>query len=148
MPQSLAKILLHIVFATKYRVHSIPDLVLPSLHAYIAEQCRRMGAEAYRVGGTGNHIHVACSLPRTITVARLLEEIKKASSKWMKARVGGFQWQDGYGVFSISTSHIRALISYIEMQEDHHRRHSFEDEVKGVCIKNNIPYDAVNEFFR
>ena len=84
MAQSLSKVLLHIVFSTKNRQKTIPKHLRAKLHAYLAGVCRAKGSEAYRVGGTDDHVHVACTLPRTLSMAKLVEEIKKPSSLWMK----------------------------------------------------------------
>ena len=94
-----AKVVLHIVFSTKNREHWIEDSIRPGLHAYLAGACRAVGSKAYRVGGTDNHVHIACTLPRTLTVNKLLEEIKKSSSAWVKKQDGKFRpfaWQAGY----------------------------------------------------
>ena len=77
MVQSLSKVLLHLVFSTKHRADLIPDDLEKEMHAYLADECRRQGSQAFLVGGTGNHIHIACTLPRTLTISKLLEEIKK-----------------------------------------------------------------------
>jgi len=79
MAQSLSKILLHLVFSTKNRANIIPNAIENKLHAYLAGVCRANGSNAFRVGGTANHVHIACTLPRTMTISKLLEEIKKSS---------------------------------------------------------------------
>ncbi|MFH0926347.1 MAG: transposase [bacterium] len=79
MSQSLSKVLLHIVFSTKMRQELISEEVRSGLHAYVAGACRAVGSEAYRVGVTNNHVHIACNLPRILTISKLLEEIKKSS---------------------------------------------------------------------
>ena len=84
MAQSLSRILLHLVFSTKERSPAIPPDLAGALHAYLAAACRMQGCEAYRVGGTEDHVHIACTLPRTLAVSKLLEEIKKTSSAWLK----------------------------------------------------------------
>jgi len=91
MPQSLAKVLLHVVFSTKDREKTIPQDLRLDLHAYLAGVCRAKGAEAYRVGGTSDHIHIACTLPRTLTMAKLIEEIKKPASIWIKQQASGIR---------------------------------------------------------
>ncbi|NLD93231.1 MAG: IS200/IS605 family transposase [Fibrobacter sp.] len=144
MPQSLSKILLHIVFSTKNRAKIILPELESELHAYLAEICRAHNCNAYRVGGTENHIHIACSLPRTITVSKLLEEIKTNSSKWMKSKsskCSSFAWQSGYGVFSISQSHLQSLVHYIENQHKHHGIKSFEDELLEFFKSYQIEFD-------
>jgi REP element-mobilizing transposase RayT len=144
MPQSLAKVLLHIVFSTKHREKSIPEPLLDRLHAYLAGACRTLGAEAHRVGGTRDHVHIACALPRTLTVAKLLEEIKKSSSVWIKRQPGGhrlFAWQAGYGVFSVGQSLLPALIEYIDNQREHHRTRTFREELVEFLEEYGVEYD-------
>jgi putative transposase len=129
MAQSLSKVLLHIVFSTKNRQKTISKYLRAKLHAYLAGVCRAKGSEAYRVGGTDDHVHIACTLPRTLTMAKLVEEIKKPSSSWMKQQEGGialFSWQAGYGIFSLGQSQLPALLRYIDNQEEHHRTKSFD----------------------
>jgi len=141
MPQSLSKMICHIVFSTKNRENLIPADQLEHLHRYIAECIRVVKGEAYRVGGTENHVHVACSLPRTVTAAMLLEEIKRPSSKWMKQFDPNFHWQDGYGIFSISQSHLDQLVRYIDNQKVHHKELDFKDELRGICDRYGVSYD-------
>jgi len=103
-----------------------------------------MKSEAFRVGGTDNHIHLACTLPRTLTQSQLLEEIKKSSSAWIKKQPGGsghFSWQAGYGAFSVSQSQLPALMRYIEGQEEHHRIKTFEQELVELLKKYRVGYD-------
>lgn len=141
MAQSLSKILLHVVFSTKNRTNSIPHEKQKSLHAYIAEVCRNKGSDAFRVGGTSNHIHIACTLRRTVTVADLLRTVKHSSSLWLNKSEKQFHWQDGYGVFSVSPAHLPPLITYIENQTEHHREITFKDELIGLCMKYGVDYD-------
>ncbi len=98
------------------------------MHAYLATVCRDCGCEAYRVGGTVDHVHIAARLARTITQANLLEKIKKTSSAWIKhqgSQYGSFFWQGGYGDFSIGWSQLEDLVRYIDHQEEHHRTQTF-----------------------
>ena len=144
MAQSLFKILLHAVFSTKSRTRLILDEFEGELHAYMAEICHAHKSQAFRVGGTSNHVHIACSLPRTITVSKLLEEIKKSSSKWMKQRsqrCSMFSWQAGYAVFSLGQSQLNSLIKYIDNQKEHHRKQTYKEEILELLRKYNIDYD-------
>ena len=144
MAQSLSKVLLHVVFSTKNREKTIPSHLRPKLHAYLAGVCRAKGSEAYRVGGTEDHVHIACTLPRTLTMAKLLEEIKKPSSIWMKQQEQGipnFSWQAGYGIFSLGQSQLPALIQYIDNQEEHHRTRTFKEELLELLEKYGVEYD-------
>jgi len=144
MPQSLSKVLLHVVFSTKNREKSIPRHLRTALHAYLAGVCRARGAEAFRIGGTNDHVHIACSLPRTLTMAKLVEEIKKPSSIWMKGQEGGtpdFSWQSGYGIFSLGQSQLQTLLQYIDNQEEHHQTKSFKEELLELLEKYGVDYD-------
>jgi REP element-mobilizing transposase RayT len=144
MSQSLSKVILHAVFSTKYRAKQILPEYEDDLHAYIAGACRTYRSNAYRVGGTSDHIHIACSLPRTISVSKLLEEVKTSSSKWMKTkcpRCAGFAWQNGYGAFSVSQSQLGSLIRYIDNQKEHHRVTTYKEELIGFLDKYEIEYD-------
>src|SRR6266542_5176520 len=130
MPQSLAQILVHLVFSTKYREPWLAPALRPSLHAYLAEVARNTGCGCYRVGGVFDHVHLAIALSRTNTVATVVETIKTSSSKWIKTQsptMSAFAWQRGYGAFSVGPSDRDALCSYINNQEEHHRTRSFQD---------------------
>lgn len=132
------------VFSTKNREKTIPSYLQAKLQAYLAEICRARGVEAYRVGGTENHIHIACTLPRTLTQAKLLEETKKASSIWIKQQEGGprhFSWQAGYGIFSLGQSQLPTIIQYINNQQEHHRTKSFKEELLELLEKYEVEYD-------
>ena len=113
MSQSLSKVILHIIFSTKNREPWLNSEVRPRVHAYLATVCRDLGAELVRVGGVSDHVHIVTTLPRTLSQAQLIEQIKKASSKWIKtldSRYRGFFWQRGYGAFSVSPSQLEAVL--------------------------------------
>jgi len=144
MAQSLSKLLLHLVFSTKHRKPTIPQDLVGDLHAYLAGACRKLGCEAYRVGGTSDHVHIACTLPRTLTVSKLLEEIKKTSSAWFKSkdqRCREFSWQAGYGAFSLGQSQLTALVEYIDRQAEHHQTKSFSDELIELLRRYEVDYN-------
>jgi len=103
-----------------------------------------LGCPSHKVGGADDHIHIACSLSRTITIAKLIEEIKTSSSKWIKTKgnkFGMFAWQGGYGAFSIGQSQLDDLRGYIANQRQHHERVSFQDEFRKLCEKYGVPID-------
>lgn len=141
MAQSLSYILLHITFSTKYRYKTIPTERLDALHAFIAKVCANSNTLTYKVGGIEDHIHMACILPRTITVADLLRDVKRASSKWLKQYNPDFKWQDGYGVFSISRTHKESLMYYIENQRKHHEKENYHEEIRRLCKKYEISFN-------
>ena len=93
MPQSLSKVILHIILSTKNRESWLESHVRPRVHAYLATICRDLGAQLVHVGGVADHVHIVTTLPRTLSQADLVERIKKVSSKWIKtldARYRGF----------------------------------------------------------
>jgi REP element-mobilizing transposase RayT len=144
MPQSLAHILVHLVFSTKGREPFLTPAIRPSIHAYLAEVARNAGCECYRVGGVFDHVHLAITLPRTISTASLVETVKTSSSKWIKLQaptLSGFAWQRGYGAFSVGPSDRESLCRYIDNQEEHHRTRSFQDEYRTFLTKYDVAYD-------
>lgn len=88
-----------------------------------------------------DHIHILVTLARTIAIADVIEEIKTSSSKWMKQHVARFQWQSGYGAFSIGQSQVAVVRKYIAGQKEHHRRVTFQDEYRRLLEKYEIAYD-------
>jgi putative transposase len=145
MPQSLAKIILHIVFSTKYRYPYLKDPDIRSqLHAYMSGICNQQQSPALIVGGFHDHIHILCRLNRTSTVADLVKEVKRSSSIWIKEKgeiFEKFAWQGGYGVFSVGQSQVNLVRNYIENQEAHHQRALFQDEYREYLRRYEIEYD-------
>jgi REP element-mobilizing transposase RayT len=144
MPQSLSQVILHIVFSTKERRPWLDAEIRPRMHGYLATVCRDCDCEAYRVGGTADHVHIAARLARTISQAELLEKIKKTSSAWIKEQgnqYAGFFWQGGYGDFSIGWSQLEDLKRYIDHQEQHHRTQTFQEEYRGLLAKYHLEFD-------
>ena len=144
MPQSLSNVLVHLIFSTKLRQRLIRPEIEGELYPYLAAACRGCGCPAHQVGGTEDHVHVACSLGRTIPVSKLLEEIKKNSSKWIKTKgpqYAGFAWQGGYGAFSVGQSQLESLRRYIAGQKEHHRHKTFQEEFREFLRRYRIEYD-------
>ncbi len=145
MPQSLAQVYLHIVFSTKDRRPFLHDATLRGeLHAYLGETANRLGSPVICVGGVADHVHVLCRLGRTITLADLVKELKRVSSAWIKTKtdtLADFQWQSGYGAFSISPGHVDVIREYIVNQEEHHKKVSFKDEFRNLLTKYGVEWD-------
>lgn len=145
MPQSLSRIYLHIVFSTKDRQAFLHDSHLrKSLHAYIAGAMKQLDCIPVEIGGVEDHIHILCLLPRIRTVADVVKETKRVSTKWLQEQsitVQNFRWQSGYGVFSVSPSNVSAVINYIRSQEEHHRKVSFQDEYRAFLKKHAVDFD-------
>jgi REP-associated tyrosine transposase len=144
MSQSLSAVILHIVFSTKNREPWLDLDVRPRIHAYLATICRDFGGEPVRVGGVADHVHVVTTLPRTASQAQMIEQIKKISSKWIKARdvrYRGFYWQRGYGAFSVSPSQLAAVLKYVDAQEQHHRTRTFQEEYRDLLRRHGVDFD-------
>jgi REP element-mobilizing transposase RayT len=142
MAQSLAFLLVHIIFSTKNRAPVLEEALLPELFAYLATVARNDGSECYRVGGVADHVHLAVRLGRTSNVSGLVKELKSASSQWVKGRgVAGFSWQRGYGAFSVGPPDLNALIGYIDAQKEHHAKQDFQEEFRAFLRKCGVEFD-------
>jgi putative transposase len=144
MSQSLARVVVHITFSTKYRQPLIDAAIEPELHAYLGSVCNEMDCQSIKVGGYTDHVHVLCFLSRKVALMDLLEEIKKRSSKWIKTKgeaYANFYWQGGYGAFSVNAAELDVVIRYIERQHEHHEKKSFQDEFRAFLKKYNVEYD-------
>lgn len=140
-------VLLHIIFSTKERRPVLDADIRPELFAYLATVVRNAGSECLRVGGVEDHVHLAVRLNRTSVIAGIVEEIKTSSSKWIKTKgssYSGFAWQRGYGVFSVGPADLPALVSYIDGQTEHHRKGSFQDELRALLKKYGMDTDEAH----
>lgn len=138
MPQSLSRILVHVVFSTKNREPSLSTAVRPALFGYLAAVGRDVGCEVFRVGGVADHVHLAIDLGRTVAIADFVKKVKQTSSVWLKEQSGGpghFEWQAGYGSFSVGQSQLNALLRYIDRQEVRHRKETFQDEYRALLAR-------------
>lgn len=144
MPQSLSNVIVHFVFSTKYREPFLHDGIRQRAHEDLASIVRNNGCECYRVGGIEDHVHLAVRLSRTLSISDLLEEIKAGSSRWIKGqdeRCRNFAWQRGYGAFSAYYRDLDKLLAYIDGQEEHHHKHTFQDEYRSLLIENGVEFD-------
>lgn len=131
----------HIVFATKGRAPMIDAAWRGDLHAYIGGTIRGLRAIPTMVGGVADHVHILAGLRGTHAVADLVRDVKRASNAWASERFAGFQWQDGYGAFSVSTGDLAKTVAYIANQEEHHRHVSSADELRALMAEFGIEYD-------
>ncbi len=144
MPQSLSNILIHFIFSTKTRKPFIRSEISLDLYNYMAGIARSHGSNAYEIGGVEDHVHLLLSLPRILAPSKLVEEIKKSSSKWVKTQghlYNNFEWQKGYGAFSIGQSNFSAVRNYIQNQQEHHKKMSFQDEYRTFLKKYGVAFD-------
>jgi putative transposase len=142
MPQSLVRILIHVVFSTKNRIDLIPPEIETGLYGYIHGIIENNNSKLILANGTANHIHLLISLGKMIEIGKLIGKIKRGSSVWMKELgVQKFYWQEGYGAFSIGQSQVEAVTKYIEGQKEHHRQSDFQDEFRSLLQKYQVEYD-------
>lgn len=140
MPHTYSSLHVHIIFSTKQRQRTIPQKLQPLLWAYITGIARSLGVGVLAVGGFDDHAHMGIVLPPKDTdVSAVVQKIKANSSRWMNAEhVKGFQWQEGFGAFSISISHTPALVRYIRNQREHHQEVSFAEEWDRILKKHRL----------
>lgn len=144
MPQSLSKMLIHVVTSTKDRQPLLTETIRPQLYAYIAAILKEHESPAIKIGGTDDHIHILLALSKNYSLSKIAEEFKKSSSKWIKAKGAEFRdfsWQRGYGGFSVSQSQSDDVKHYIETQEEHHRRRTFQEEYREFLNRYGIVFD-------
>jgi REP element-mobilizing transposase RayT len=143
--QSLSQIYLHIVFSTKERRPFLQNKdYRDAMHKSLAKTSNDMGCPCLEAGGVEDHVHLLVRLSKTVSPSDLIKELKRATSAWVKDEfpmLQEFYWQAGYGVFSVSPSHIDGLREYIRGQEHHHRTESFQDEFRRLLKKYEIEFD-------
>ena len=135
---------MHLVYSTKHREQWIPKEHRNALFAYQAGIFKEWESPALAIGGVEDHVHALFALSKNHPLKKIIEEVKKGSSKWMKAdgpQLPQFSWQAGYSAFSVSESNVQTVIRYIERQEDHHRKMSFQDELRALFARHGIEFD-------
>jgi REP element-mobilizing transposase RayT len=144
MPHSYSNLLIHVVFGTKGRTRSIDATIQPDLWAYMGGIVHEMRGTARLINGIEDHVHMLISLPADISLAECLRVVKTNSSRWLHEafpRHRSFAWQTGYGAFSVSASNEKQVFKYIQDQERHHRRMSFEEEFISLLRKHGVSFD-------
>lgn len=141
MSHSYAQNHVHLVFSTKNREKFLERNFLPRLWSYTAGICKNHDLLTFAVGGMEDHIHLLFRLPPTMALAQAVTLVKSNSSKWIKEQSRKFAWQEGYGAFSVSSSNLGSVIKYIDNQEAHHRKISFEDEYIALLKKHGVAFD-------
>lgn len=114
------------------------------LFPYFTGVLKNNGCPVIQVGGVEDHAHLLFNLSRTMTVAQAVEKVKVSSAKWMKEKwpeMAGFAWQGGYGAFSVGTRDVELVVQYIQGQEGHHRKFSFQDEFRKLCEEYGVALD-------
>ena len=144
MPQSLARLHIHLIFSTKNREPVLLDSVRDSLHRYMATVLQNLGCPPVLINSVPDHVHILFELGRTVAVSNAVEQVKKTSSKWVKTQGSEFTrfaWQAGYGAFAVSQSNVTTVRQYIAGQQQHHRKKSFQEEYRAFLERHNVPFD-------
>lgn len=142
MPQSLAKVHIHVIFSTKNRIPLIKETIRPIAQAYFVEVAANFGSYTEEIFMMPNHVHWLCTLPRTLTIADLIKKIKISSSAKMKDfGIPNFLWQRGYGIFSVSQTKLEIVKKYIQNQQEHHRKIDFQSEYRQFLEEYRLEYD-------
>ena len=145
MPQSLANVLLHIIFSTKHRQPFLKKAEdRDAMTGYLVGTLQNIKCPSLIVGVVSDHVHILCNLSRTLSIAQLIEEIKTSSSAWIKNQgphLEEFHWQNGYGAFSVSQSNAPEVKRYIENQEEHHHGCGYKAVLLELLKKHEIDYD-------
>ena len=155
MPQSLSAVYIHAVFSTKDRRPFLRDATLrASLHGYLGAISNKLECAPLRIGGVEDHVHILARLGRTVSQAEWVKEVKRVSNLWLKeqlapppspdgpsAPLAEFAWQSGYACFSVSVSSLDAVTAYIHKQPEHHRKVSFQDELRALLTKHGETWD-------
>lgn len=144
MADQFAQVYLQLVFAVKYRGRLLRKPWREELFSYMGGIINQYGHKSYIVNGVEDHVHILLSLNPSKSVSDLVRELKRSSSTWINGQKlvkGFFQWQEGYGVFSYAKSQVPNVYKYIQNQESHHARKSFQEEFIGILKRLEIEYD-------
>jgi REP element-mobilizing transposase RayT len=144
MAHSYVSIKIHYIFSTKNRLPMITPDLKERLWAYMGGIARENNMKALAIDGVEDHAHAFLSLPSTLSIAKSIQLVKGGSSKWVHDTFPNhqdFEWQEGYGAFSVSISHVDDTINYINIQEEHHRKETFQEEYLAILKKHGIEYD-------
>lgn len=146
---SFTQLSYHVVFATKYRKPTIQPTLQERLYEYIGGTIRAKKGCQIEIGGVADHVHILARLSPTLAVADVVRDIKANSSKWMTElpeSTPSFEWQKGYGAFTVSYSQIEAVREYIRNQDVHHKTKSFQDEYIEFLTRHGIEFGLEHLF--
>ena len=144
MGNSLVKIDIHLIFHIKTTGVKMRECDLKDIFAYIGGIIKGINGMPIEIGGRIDHIHILASLPKTMSLSEFVRTIKSNSSRWLKeidVRYRMFEWQEGYGAFSVSPTLLDKTIQYIRMQEEHHKKRNVKEELKLFLEAYGMNYD-------
>ena len=144
MASTLVKLYVHIIFHVKTTGMTMLDEDLPHIFSYMGGIIKNLDGIPLEIGGTCDHVHILSSMPKTMSIADFARSVKNNSSRWIHARnvcYRRFEWQNGYGAFSVSASQLNNTVNYIRNQAEHHKKHTFTEEYKAFLNAYGIEYD-------
>jgi REP element-mobilizing transposase RayT len=130
VPQSLAQVLVHLIFSTKSHEPLLSDDIRPELHPYMATILKGMDSSAILINSVEDHAHILLHLSKTHALCDVIENVKKDSSKWIKSKGR-----------ACGQSNVAQVVKYIEHQKEHHRRRTFQEEFRAFLERDQVPYD-------
>jgi REP element-mobilizing transposase RayT len=131
MANTYTQLYIHVVFAVKGRANVISKSWRDQLYQYITGIIKNKNQKLMIINGVGDHLHILLSLKPDCILSELIRDIKSNSSKWVNDNgyvMGKFEWQSGFGAFSLGASQLTSLTNYIKNQEEHHRKKTFREE--------------------
>lgn len=144
MSQSLTKLYVHLIYSTKNREPFLGDEIRERVHGYLATVIRSVDSPYVVVGGVADHVHILFDMGKMHAPVEFVEQVKRESSKFVKTlgtQYRNFYWQRGYGMFSVSPTHLADAEKYVRNQEEHHRTKTFQEEYREFLERYNIAYD-------
>src|SRR5262245_53530647 len=144
MPQSYTCLHYHFVFSTKNRDPLISETIRERLRKYLARIVRGAKGIPVQIGGTDDHMHLLVTLRQERSISDFMRELKASSSRWVHDTFpdrSDFAWQTGYGAFTVSHSQLDVLKAYIQNQDAHHKKKSYQDEFRALLVKHGIEFD-------
>ena len=144
MANTYTQIHLHVVFAVKGRAAAIPSAQAERLYRYMTGIVTAQGQKLLAINGMPDHVHLLIGLRPTLALSDLVRDVKASSAKFINEQgwlPGRFAWQAGFGAFSYSASRLPVVIRYIEQQQAHHQRQTFQEEYRALLEKFGVAYD-------
>ena len=144
MANTFTQLYVHLIFAVKGRENIISSKFKDELYKYICGIVNVNHQKVYSINAMPDHVHILLSTKPNCLLSDLMRDIKASSSKWIndnKFVIGKFQWQEGFGAFSVSQSQVDKVIAYINNQEKHHQKLSFKEEYTGLLKSYKIEFD-------
>jgi len=141
---TFTSILVHCVWATKDREPYLTSDLRDRLWPYLSGIARENKMKALAIGGASDHVHLLISIPPTLAVSKAVQLLKGNSSKWIHEtfpKLRAFEWQEGYGAFSIGISALDATIAYVRNQTEHHRTRTFREEFIAMLRRHSLDHD-------